>query len=263
MIRSVSHSESETSAAATERNEGSSSSKKADKANQKRQNEAKAQEKTKKAYEGRPEFGHQNKHQPPTEINGKRVPYDDSEQATKVLAKNLPPRHAAMYNTRDPNKVQEWEGEARQHGLQLYAARNTDPGAITTIHKFPHTIGVDQNEATSTMRLDGDHGHPIQEENRAQNTSFGSYFKNSVNNAKKVKGDSTQKIKDIKQRKNGASGEELAQHEKHLKEANADRQHADDWLNTAHSYATQKGLNPTDYGFWASNSQEGKGKRKA
>jgi hypothetical protein len=190
------------------------------------------------------DYPHNGKHRPPNidEITrGKIASYEaDPEAATNALAKwHSGTKKPAFYNTQDAAKVLSYEDEARQQGLSLYGKRGTPPEALTQVHKFGQSIGVDQGEKTSTVRLDGDHGHPIQENNPQQNTSFSSYVKGSAANAIKDKTDAVNKGKDA-----WRAGDKDA-----VMDARKDWKHADNWLNTAHDYLTTKGLRPEDYGL--------------
>jgi hypothetical protein len=107
-------------------------------------------------------FPHKGKHAPPPKIAGK---IRAIERATAG------PGETALYLTNDPPTVVGWEDTARRDGLLL-------PDGFTVVHRFNEVIGADQGEATSCIRIDGDHGHPIIQS--GSKTGFDSYIERAI-----------------------------------------------------------------------------------
>ncbi|WP_052600075.1 hypothetical protein [Aureispira sp. CCB-QB1] len=76
---------------------------------------------------------------------------------------------AAKYDSTDPIEVRKLEHYARTYGWVTAGNEN--------IHKFPFVVGADRGEETQCVRIDGDHGHPIVEDDSTINTAFLSYLK--------------------------------------------------------------------------------------
>lgn len=222
----------------------------------------KGKEKAGSGDSGKVEFPHGGKHQPPTSISGKPIKYTgDPAKDSKTVADLTKNGKPALYNTPDAKKVVDLEQDARENGLRLY---NSNPNAKESekdvIHLADHEIGADGGETTRAMRLDGDHGHPIKEHDPQLPTSFNSYVKRSVDKAKadtaapknaqaalarvqaKYKGKTPEQLKPF-QRK------ELEKAQENVDKAQAQADHANQWLTSASKYFQAKGEDPRQHGL--------------
>ena len=105
---------------------------------------------------GNADFPHDGKHMP----NAKLVRFPENI-ILKQIQTDSDDGNDAVYKTNVAKIVIQWENRARKYGLLL--ADN-----FTIIHKFGFIIGADQGELTTSIRIDGDHGHPISEKSGKQ-----------------------------------------------------------------------------------------------
>jgi hypothetical protein len=198
-------------------------------------------------------------------VGNKPIPYDTNQKAARQTIQSLTNSKgaAALYYTRDAHQAVDLENEARQNGLKLYNTYNpkASENSLTQIHHFSHPIGADGGQETNAIRLDGDHGHPIQKDNPQLKTSFNSYINNSADFAKKDIADAQATRAEIANfEKNGPQGtrfEKAAQKNKYgneenrakaLREADQKEAHAKAWLQGATDYVhNTPGLSVTDY----------------
>jgi hypothetical protein len=223
----------------------------------------KGKEKAGSGDSGKVEFPHAGKHQPPTKDSKGPLKYsgDPSTDAKLVAPHTQGKGKSALYNTPDAKKVLGYEQDARENGLRLY---NSNPNAKESekdvVHLAGHEIGADGGETTRAMRLDGDHGHPIKENDPQLPTSFNSYVKRSVDKAKsdaaapkkaqaelakvqaKHQGTDPAKLKPFQKA-------ELTKAQANVENAQTQADHANQWMAGASKYFQAQGEDPKQHGL--------------
>lgn len=197
------------------------------------------------------EYPHNGKHRPPT--NG------DSENARKQITNLTTTKGAtALYFSNDAKSVRDLESDARQNGLKMYLSDpKASDNAKTVVHLADKPIGADGGQQTKAMRLDGDHGHPIQQDNPQLNTSFSGYMKTSakltkqdIDKPKEIQ-DGISKLTQQAEKKPLRKGEQkkLDDLKANLPKAQAQAQTAQQWRADAAEYLNNKGESPKQYGL--------------
>lgn len=100
---------------------------------------------------------------------GKHLAIRKGADDTKALCKKTE-RGPAKYLSRDTPEIMELETKAINEGLKITEG--------IFIHIFNEHIGASQGQMTKCIRIDGNHGHPIEED--GSKTSFTGYIQRAI-----------------------------------------------------------------------------------